>query len=223
MKTISERLAQQYPDSSANESAEVVPLLEQIVGGARPALLDAARGGRRRRADCVRERREPAAGARVGARKGDRDPDGARRRATRGWCMQMLAESLVLAVAGGALGVLLAYLALGADPDARAPAASRACRTSRSTARVLLVRRRHVASRPASSSAWRRRGTARGRGSRDVLKEGGRSSATGGGRWVRNALLVVEVALSIVLLVGATLLLRSFAKLTSVDPGLPRR
>ena len=42
---------------------------------------------------------------------------------------------------------------------------------------------------------------------------------TSGGRRARNALLVTEVALSIVLLVGATLLLRSFANLTEIDPG----
>jgi putative ABC transport system permease protein len=52
-----------------------------------------------------------------------------------------------------------------------------------------------------------------------MLKEGGRSSTGSGGRWLRNSLLVAEVALSIVLLVGAILLLRSFARLTHVDPG----
>ena len=52
-----------------------------------------------------------------------------------------------------------------------------------------------------------------------VLKEGGRSSTASSGRWVRNGLLVAEVAMSIVLLVGAALLLRSFARLTNVDPG----
>jgi putative ABC transport system permease protein len=52
-----------------------------------------------------------------------------------------------------------------------------------------------------------------------VLKEGGRSSSTSGGRWVRSVLLVSEVALSIILLTGATLLLRSFDKLVNVDPG----
>ena len=57
----------------------------------------------------------------------------------------------------------------------------------------------------------------------EVLKEGGRSSTGTGGRWTRSVLLVTEVALSIVLLVGATLLLRSFARLTDVDPGLPAR
>ena len=53
----------------------------------------------------------------------------------------------------------------------------------------------------------------------EVLKEGGRSSTGTGGRWTRSVLLVTEVALSIILLVGATLLLRSFARLTDVDPG----
>ena len=51
-----------------------------------------------------------------------------------------------------------------------------------------------------------------------VLKEGGRSAVAGGAR-LRSGLLVAEVALSLVLLVGASLLLRSFASLTSVDPG----
>src|SRR5688500_9466183 len=39
MKTIAERLAQQYPDSSANESAEVVSMHDQIVGPIRPMLM----------------------------------------------------------------------------------------------------------------------------------------------------------------------------------------
>jgi putative ABC transport system permease protein len=52
----------------------------------------------------------------------------------------------------------------------------------------------------------------------EALKEGGRSSS-GGGRWVRNGLVVVEVALSLVLLVGATLFVRSFNAVTAVDPG----
>jgi putative ABC transport system permease protein len=54
-----------------------------------------------------------------------------------------------------------------------------------------------------------------------LLKEGARGSSARGHR-VRSVLFVGEVALSIVLLVGAALLLRSFARLSSVDPGFRR-
>lgn len=52
----------------------------------------------------------------------------------------------------------------------------------------------------------------------ESLKEGGRSSRTGTARW-RAALVISEVALALVLLAGATLMLRSMARLQTVDPG----
>jgi putative ABC transport system permease protein len=52
----------------------------------------------------------------------------------------------------------------------------------------------------------------------DALKTGGRS-ATAGGQRVRAALTIAQVSLALMLLVGATLLLKSYAKLTAVDPG----
>ena len=216
MKAIAERLARQYPDSSANESAEVVALHDQVVGAVRPALLTLlAAVGVVVLIACanvanlllvraaVREK-EVAIRAALGA---------GRQRLM----LQMFAESLVLAALGGILGVLLAYgavpviQALGADSIPRAAdiAIDRRVLSFAFGATILTGLLFGLA------PAWH----AARAGLGAVLKEGGRSSTSSGGRWVRSSLLVAEVALSIVLLVGATLLLRSFAKLTNVDPG----
>jgi len=216
MKTIAERLARQYPQNSANESAEVVLLQEQIVGSVRPALLTllvavgvvvliacANVANLLLVRASVREK-EVAIRAALGA---------GRRRLT----VQMLIESLVLAIAGGTLGLLLAYLAIPSIQTLGANSIPRAA--------DIAIDGRVLAFAFAASiltgilfglaPAWRASHTGFGA----VLKEGGRSSSTSGGRWVRSGLLVAEVALSIILLVGATLLLRSFARLTGVNPG----
>ena len=55
---------------------------------------------------------------------------------------------------------------------------------------------------------------------RDTLHESGTRTTAGiGGRRIRGALVVAEVALSLVLLIGAALLLRSFSELQDIDPG----
>src|SRR5262249_26957640 len=58
----------------------------------------------------------------------------------------------------------------------------------------------------------------------EALKEGGRSSTTGVRRnQVRNSLVVAEIALALVLLVGAGLLLKSYAGVQNIDPGFDRK
>jgi putative ABC transport system permease protein len=216
MKAISERLALQYPDSSAGETAEVVRLHDQVVGAIRPALLTLfAAVGVVVLIACanvanlllvrasVREK-EIAIRTALGAGRGR-------------LAAQMLVESAILAVTGGAIGLLLAYLAIPAIQTLGANSVPRVADVT--------IDRWVLAFALASSlvtgllfglaPAWQ---ASRGR-SAAALKEGGRSSTSSGGRWLRSGLLVGEVALSIVLLVGATLLLRSFARVTSVDPG----
>ena len=216
MKAMAERMAQQYPQASANESAQVVLLQEQIVGAIRPALITLfAAVGVVVLIACanvanlllvraaVREK-EIAIRAALGA---------GRRRLI----VQMLAESLVLAFVGGGLGLLLGYLAIAPIQTLSAGSIPRVADVA-IDGRVLLF--------TAAASiltgllfglapAWQASRTSVGA----VLKQGGRSSSAGSSRWVRSGLLVVEVALSIILLTGAALLLRSFAKLTNVDPG----
>ena len=54
----------------------------------------------------------------------------------------------------------------------------------------------------------------------ETLKESGRSLSSIGRGWIRNALVISEVALALVLLIGAGLLINSFVRLTDIDPGL---
>ena len=216
MKMISERLAKQYPKESADESAEVVPVLEQMVGGARQSLLAllaavavvvliacANVANLLLVRASVREK-EIAIRTALGAGKA---------RLVR----QMLAESLVLAIGGGVLGVLLAYLALRPIQTLSAGSIPRVQDITIDGTVLLFAVAMSLATGLifGLAPAWQ----AARPGIAGIMKEGGRSSATGGGRLVRNALLVTEVALSIVLLVGAALLLRSFARVTTVDPG----
>ena len=216
IKTISERLAVQYPDKSANESAEVRGLQDSIVAGIRPALLTllAAVGvviliACANVANLLLVRasvrgKEIAIRTALGAGRGR-------------LVLQMLSESLVLAVAGGAVGLLLAYLAI--DPIQKLSAGSiprvAEIRIDSSVLLFALLVSLATGILFGLAPAWQASRSTIG----SVLKEGGRSSTSSSGRWMRNALLVAEVAMSIVLLVGAALLLRSFARLTSVDPG----
>jgi putative ABC transport system permease protein len=216
MKTIADRLARQYPENSANESADVVGLHESIVGSVKEMLLTLFIAvGVVLLIACVNVANLLLVRASVRQREiAIRSALGAGRRRL---AVQMLSESLVLAGAGGVLGLLLAYLALAPLQSLSAGSIPRVAdiridgRVALFTLTASLLTGLLFGLAPAwHASATRLSG---------ILKDAGRWSSGSAGRWVRSGLLVVEVAMSIVLLVGATLLLRSFDRLANVDPG----
>jgi putative ABC transport system permease protein len=130
---------------------------------------------------------------------------------------QLLTESLLLAAAGGVAGLLLAVWAvdalvatvpdvlprvkeIGVDRAALAFTAALSMLTGIAFGILPALTR----ARPALN---------------ETLKEGGKSGAVFGRGRVRKALIVSEVALSLALLVGAGLLIKSFWRLMQVDPG----
>jgi predicted permease len=217
-------MKQQYPTNyppSSGFTISVVPLRQQVVGELRRPLfillgsvvfvlliacLNVANLQLARAA--VREK-EIAVRAAVGA---------GRIRIIR----QLLTESMLLALAGGLLGLLLAFIALrllrvlGPDTLPRLNEVGLDGRVLAFTFFVSLVAGIVFGLTPAL------------RASRvdlnDVLKEGGRGgsgSGTFGSRQykIRNLLVIVEVALSLILLIGAGLLLRSYQHIQGANPG----
>ncbi len=131
---------------------------------------------------------------------------------------QMLAESLLLAVVGALAGVLLAYWgvdllrSIGAQTVPRIGEVSVDLRVLLATLGVSVGTGLIFGLVPALASGKPEL--------TEALKEGGRGSTSGVRRnRIRNALVIGEVALALVLLVGASLLLKSFARLQNVDPG----
>jgi len=131
---------------------------------------------------------------------------------------QMLTESLTLAAVGGALGIALAYGLLAAlkffgPPDLRRlESATLDNAVLLVTAGATVLTGLLLGLTPATLAAGRALGNS--------LREGGRGSSAGRRtNHLRDAFTVAQVALALMLLVGAGLLLRSFARLTAVEPG----
>ena len=129
---------------------------------------------------------------------------------------QLLTESILLALLAGVVGVLLAtwgttaLVALSPDSLPRAREIGFDWRVLAFTGGIALTTGIVFGLVPA---LWGPRVQLT-----DALKEGTRGTTSGGGR-LRKSLVVIEVALSVVLLVGAGLMLRSFSRLRSVNPG----
>ena len=217
MKAIAAQLAKEFPQRNTGWSVTLVPVHEQMVDQIRPALLTlAAAVGLVLLIACVNVANLLLARSTVRERElGIRTALGARRaRLVR----QMLSESLLLGAAGGVAGLALAFafhrglLALVADriPVPRldqvtldAPVLGFTVVLSLATGLLFGVVPAVLASSSPSES----------------LHEGGRHGGGPKSRRVLGALVVAEVALSLVLLAGAGLLIRSFMRLQEVNPG----
>jgi putative ABC transport system permease protein len=130
---------------------------------------------------------------------------------------QALVESLVLGLAGGVLGLVLAYLGTAAIVAFSPAGLPRIDNVRVDTVVIAFAMLAAVMTGLVFglAPAWQARSAAIS----PALREGDRSSSGGALSRLRPGLVVFEVALALVLLVGAGLLLRSFAELQSVDPG----
>jgi predicted permease len=215
MDAIARNLAAAYPDSDKNAGIALVPLKERMVGDVRPVLLIllAAVGfvlviGCVNVANLLLARstaraREFALRAALGATRG---------RTIR----QLLAESAVLAVAGGALGLLLAMWGTRAGLAALPEVLPRA-NDVRMDPHVLLFTL--FVSVLASLLFGLAPALQTSRADlNEMLKEGERGSGA-----VRHGMqgtfVAVEIALTVVLLIGAGLMIRSLTHLWGVNPG----
>jgi putative ABC transport system permease protein len=215
LATIGRRLEQQYPDSNAKVGLTARPLHEAIVGNVRTALLvlmgavsfvlliTCTNLANLLLARAAGRASEMAVRSALGA---------ARHRLVR----QLLTESIVLALAGGIAGVLLAMWALD-SLVALNPGGIQRLDTVRID-RVVMAFTAGVSMLTALLFGILPAFQTTGASLASTLKEGGRSMAHAGRR-TRGALVVAEVALAVTLLAGAGLLIRSFARLQSVDPG----
>ncbi|MGE0129992.1 MAG: ABC transporter permease [Blastocatellales bacterium] len=217
MDAIAARLQQQYPRTNTDQGVALVPLHEEFAGAIRKPLLillgvvgfvlliACANVTNLLLARATLRAQELTIRAALGA---------SRLRLTR----QLLTESILLALSGGAVGALLAIwgvdlletlvpenLAQARDIVVDGRVLGFTAVVSLLTGVVFGLAPALQVSRPNLTEA---------------LKEGGRGGAGGESRGrLRGALVIGEIALSLVLLTGAGLMIKSFYRLTSVDPG----
>jgi putative ABC transport system permease protein len=221
MKAVGGRLAEQYPDENAGRSATVVSMGRMITWESRTALLVLLGAvsfilliacvnvanlllGR-----AAARRKEMVVRAALGA---------GRLRLVR----QLLTESFILSLAGGLLGLLLAKWGTGllvSFSPSNIPRVEQAGLDTRVLGFTLLI----------STLTGLAFGLVPALQTSKVslnegLKEGAKATAGTRRSFTRGALVVAEVALSLVLLVGAGLLIKSFQRLSEVDLGFdPQR
>ncbi|HEV3469586.1 MAG TPA: ABC transporter permease [Pyrinomonadaceae bacterium] len=217
LNAVAARLEQQYPDTNTGWRAQLIPLHEQVVGDVRTALfvllgavgcvllIACSNVASLMLARAADRRTEMSVRAALGA---------SRARLVR----QLLAESVVLSLAGGVLGLLLALWgvpSLIGLSDGSVPRAGEVGVSYRVLGFTLLL---SLATGVFFGIAPALRGSSRKM--TNALQEGRRGS-TGGvlHKRVLNVLVVSEVAVALMLLVGAGLMIRSFSLLRQLSPG----
>jgi predicted permease len=132
---------------------------------------------------------------------------------------QLLVESVVLAMVGAAVGLVLAPVGLGLM-RALMPADLAGVAPAQIDFRVLGFAALLALATGIAFGLWPAIGST-GVGVSDAMRSGGGHGATrSGARRVRRVLVTVEIALSLLLLIGAGLLLRSFRHLIGLDSGM---
>jgi len=216
MDSITSRLAVEYSDVDEDRAANVSPLEEEVFGTIRHALflllaavgfallITSANVASLLIARLTSRRREIAIRTALGA---------THLRIIR----QLLAENVPLAFAGGALGLLLArwgvqlIVALSPGNIPRIGEVYLDSRVLGFTAAISILTGLIFGLLPALQASKT--------DFQASLKEGGKTTSGGARNRARSTLVVVEVALSMVLLVGAGLMVKSFILLLRVDPG----
>jgi putative ABC transport system permease protein len=217
IETIGRQLAKQYPDSNEGVGITAMALHEAMVGDIRQAfwillgavgfvlLIACVNVANLLLARAAARENEIAVRTALGAGRG---------RLVR----QLLTESLLLAIVGGGLGLLLAVwgveglLALEPQGIPRLNEVRVDPNVVCFTMGLALITGLLFGVVPAFQST--------SSGISSTLKEGGRGALTSrGGSRMRTTLVIAEVALAVMLLAGAGLLIRSFSRLASVDPG----
>jgi putative ABC transport system permease protein len=215
MSVIAARLAADYPGKNKGWGVRLVPLQEELVRDGRPTLLLILGG-----AACVLLIAVVNVANMLLARASARHQEFALRRAlgadSRKLLGQLLSEGLVLSMLGGFVGVAIAAWGVGLLGTLRPPALGPANESGGSW--TVLAFALAISAAIAVLFGLAPVLQSRHDGIGGTLRRTGSSTASGW-RSARGVLVSVEVALSLMLLIGGSLMVRSLLRLRAVDPG----
>jgi len=216
LKVIADQLDHQYPASNQGYSVDVIPLYDEVITNVKLSLLvllgavafvlliACANVASLQFARTASRAREITVRTALGASRG---------RLVR----QLMTETFLLALLGGGLGLIITIVSLNALLSASPASLPRASEVT-IDGRVLVFT---LAVSIFTGFIFGIAPTVRASTPHlhDLLKEGGRSLSGGFSHRIRSVLIICEIALAITLLIGATLLIRTFLHYQEVSPG----